>query len=258
MSAIGRKIRRLYRQLLFVDKFRYWVCWLRYLYYWRIRRRVKIADSESADPRTVEYNMSGVLNMLDSRRSNVLIRPLTLIESINSGSMILAIGPRTEGEILLLHAYGFEFENIRGLDLFSYSPWIDAGDMHKMPYSDSSFDAVMSSMVITYSVDQKLAAREMLRVVRPGGVIAINLTYVKEDEDESDPIIRSAKADLRPQSVAQLLQLFDGHDDCVYFQQDAHPDYRLETANMIKGDPGNIVTVIFSVKKTPGSATKTN
>jgi SAM-dependent methyltransferase len=196
--------------------------------------------------------------MLDSRRSNILIRPLTLVESINSDSKILAIGPRTEGEILLLHAYGFEFENIRGLDLFSYSPWIDAGDMHQMPYAESSFDAVMSSMVITYSIDQKLAAKEMLRVVRPSGIIAINLTYVKEDEDESDPIIRSAKADLRPQTVAQLLQLFDGYVDYIYFQQDAYPEYRLESANMIKGDPGNIVSVIFSVKKLSEAGSNTN
>lgn len=246
---IGRKLRRLYRQLLFVDKFRYWVCWLRYQYARKILHRLKVADATDADPKTIEYNMSGVLNMLDSRRSNILIRPLTLIESVNANSKILAIGPRTEGEILLLHAYGFEFENIRGLDLFSYSPWIDVGDMHNMPYPDSSFDVVISSMVITYSNNHKLAAAEMLRVVRPGGVIAINLTHVSKSEAESEPTIRSAEVRLRPQSVAQLLDLFDGHADFVYFQQDAYPDYRPESANMIKGDPGNIVSVIFRVSK---------
>ena len=249
MSILGRKIRRLFRQLLFVDKFRYWVCWLRYHYFRYLRRKLAFARAEDADPKTIEYNLSGVLNMLDSRRSNILIRPLTVIESINSESKILAIGPRTEGEILLLHAYGFEFKNIRGLDLFSYSPWIDVGDMHNMAYPDSSFDIVMSSMVITYSNNHNRAADEMLRVVRPGGLIAINLTYVKEEEIETEPVIKSAEYGSRPQSVAHLLNLFDGHVDYVYFRQDAYPGYRPEFPNMIKGDPGNIVSVIFSVRK---------
>ena len=40
------------------------------------------------------------------------------------------IGPRNEAEIFMLWSYGFKLENIVGLDLISYSPLIDLGDMY--------------------------------------------------------------------------------------------------------------------------------
>ena len=35
-------------------------------------------------------------------------------------------------------------KNITALDLFSYTPKFDMGDMHKMPYNNNSFDIIIS------------------------------------------------------------------------------------------------------------------
>ena len=47
------------------------------------------------------------------------------------------------------------------------------GTADKIPYPDGYFDAVLSSMVLGMLPNQKLATKEMLRVLRPGGTIAV-------------------------------------------------------------------------------------
>ena len=49
---------------------------------------------------------------------------------------VLSIWPRSEGEIFNIFAHGFELNNITGLDLFSYSPYIKLGDMHNLKFND--------------------------------------------------------------------------------------------------------------------------
>lgn len=49
-------------------------------------------------------------------------------------------------------------------------------DARKMPYSDASFDVIFASLSLHHmgdSADRQQAAREMLRVLKPGGVILI-------------------------------------------------------------------------------------
>ena len=89
---------------------------------------------------------------------------------------VLSIGPRTEMELLSLVAQGFDPDKIRGLDLISYSPWIDLGNMHYMPYKDNAFDVVISGWVLGYSDNPELACQEMLRVSKDEGIIAIGST----------------------------------------------------------------------------------
>jgi SAM-dependent methyltransferase len=47
------------------------------------------------------------------------------------------------------------------------------GDAEAMPFADGSFDAALSTFGVMFAPDQTRAARELLRVVRPGGVIAL-------------------------------------------------------------------------------------
>jgi ubiquinone/menaquinone biosynthesis C-methylase UbiE len=42
-----------------------------------------------------------------------------------------------------------------------------------MPFADGSFDAAVSTFGVMFAPDQPRAARELTRVVRPGGVIAL-------------------------------------------------------------------------------------
>lgn len=48
----------------------------------------------------------------------------------------------------------------------------DEGDAEELPYDDASFDAVLSTFGVMFTPDHQRSAGEMLRVCRPGGVIA--------------------------------------------------------------------------------------
>jgi len=47
------------------------------------------------------------------------------------------------------------------------------GDAEALPFEDASFDAVISVVGVMFAADQERAARELLRVCRPGGTIAL-------------------------------------------------------------------------------------
>jgi ubiquinone/menaquinone biosynthesis C-methylase UbiE len=47
------------------------------------------------------------------------------------------------------------------------------GDAEDLPYEDASFDAVTSTLGVMFTADQAKGAAELLRVCRPGGVIAL-------------------------------------------------------------------------------------
>jgi SAM-dependent methyltransferase len=50
----------------------------------------------------------------------------------------------------------------------------DVGDCEALPYEDASFDAVSSSVGVIFAVDHSTAARELARVIRPGGRLGIS------------------------------------------------------------------------------------
>jgi len=47
------------------------------------------------------------------------------------------------------------------------------GDAEQLPFEDGSFDAALSTFGVMFAPDQERAARELLRVVRAGGTIAL-------------------------------------------------------------------------------------
>jgi ubiquinone/menaquinone biosynthesis C-methylase UbiE len=47
------------------------------------------------------------------------------------------------------------------------------GDAERMPFDDASFDAALSTFGIMFAPDQERAAREITRVVKPGGKIGL-------------------------------------------------------------------------------------
>jgi ubiquinone/menaquinone biosynthesis C-methylase UbiE len=49
----------------------------------------------------------------------------------------------------------------------------DEGDAEQLPYDDETFDALLSTFGVMFVADQERAAAELLRVCRPGGVIAM-------------------------------------------------------------------------------------
>ncbi len=212
---------------------RYLICRVRKFYYIRIKQQLKTWNGSQEHfytfkdgKKTIEYNLTG-LHDVSCARSLRLIKPLSCIETYRplssmpglGGTLydldykceakVLTIGPRTEGEIFCLKAYGFKSENIRGLDLISYSPYIDVGDMHKLPYEDNSYDIVIASCVLAYSLDQETAIKEILRVLKPNGLICM-----------SHDVNPATMNDVFPRTVEDYLSYFKPYIKNVFYRHE--------------------------------------
>jgi len=53
------------------------------------------------------------------------------------------------------------------------SPDFQTADAEALPFADNSFDVVLSTFGVMFTPDQERAAAELLRVCRPGGVVAL-------------------------------------------------------------------------------------
>lgn len=197
-----------------------------------------VDDPSALIENAVSHNMRGLVGKASLFRPSVLIMPLRTIESVAErlkDAKVLSVGPRTEAEIYTLVACGFEPGNIRGLDLISYSDYVDAGDMHAMPYEDNSFDIVILGWVLAYSNDQKKAASEVLRVLRPGGVVAVGCEYTHLSNEELLEKGSDVSEAPKFKSVQQILDLFEPQVDDVYFRHDIHRSRR--------DHPGSLMTI---------------
>lgn len=232
-------------QLLLVDLVRYSVVAIRYFWYTRIRRRLVTFDPKSGQrtavaTHTISHNLKG-LRDLAVNRSHLLVRPLSVIESLPVDAKVLSIGPRTEGELFNLAAHGFVLANISALDLISYSPRVQVGDMHCISFTENSFDAVILGWVLAYSEDPSAAAREAVRVARPGGIIAIGIEYSPQSQAD---IVRDMGylpgAENRIGSCDEILGFFGQAVDHVYVKHVVAPS--------ALGHVGSLC-VIFSVRK---------
>jgi len=215
-------VRHTAHQLLHVDLVRYGVARARFEWFVRARRRLRtLENGDQVAVSTVRHNLSG-LRDLAVARSLYLVRPLSVVEELSPDADVLVIGPRTEGELLALLAHGFQRSHLVAVDLITYSPWVDLGDMHDLTYPDGAFDAVVAGWVLAYSNDKARAAGEILRVVRPGGYVAIGVEWSPRSNEE---IIAEfgylPGSEERLESVDAILRLFGDRVDAVVAQQDA-------------------------------------
>lgn len=186
-------------------------------------------------------------------RMSWLIHAVLSLEKVNSNSRILSIGARTENEILLLYSLGFN--SIEAVDLQSYSPLIQVGDMHKLNFTNGTYDLVICGWTISYSRTPKIAAKEILRVTRSGGIIAIGLEHVPclrqarlKAIRQKDPLKESFQK--RINSCSDIISLF-GRPNIrhVYFRHD-HPlsGLKNEEINNITGLHSSQVMCVFEKK----------
>lgn len=189
-----------------------------------IGRRLRSLSGENTVKLNYMHNVKAIFGC--DNRMNLLIFPLSVIETISRESKILVIGPRNENDIYSLIGLGFKKENIKGLDLISYSRMITLGDMHAAPFEDDSFDAVICGWTISYSTNPSLAALEMLRLTRRGGVIAVAVEYSTLTEKDEEHLVgyNLQEFDLLPSRVnssEQILELFGDRVETVFFKHDA-------------------------------------
>lgn len=199
------------------------IFYLRLAYFAQFRRALRTQDSERAFETTLMHNLKSLGRRLN--RMQLLIEPLSVLESVDKTSRVLVVGPRNEWDLMLLVRSGFKFRNCVGLDLISYAPSIHLGDMHSMPFADGEFDVVLCGWTLSYSAAPEMACAEIARVCRPGGVIGIAVEYFSGDAESEriatgGYVIHDDRLDSRINSVPQILALFGDHG-ALHFAHDA-------------------------------------
>jgi SAM-dependent methyltransferase len=71
---------------------------------------------------------------------------------------------------------------------------VSMGSVHALPFADGEFDAVLSLDVLYHEgVDENLALQEMRRVLRPGGVLVMNLPAFESLRGSHDTAVCGAR-----------------------------------------------------------------
>lgn len=236
----GLKFGRHLREFLLVSSVNRVVFKARFIYLIKVRKSQLRVCADEGNVLGAGYSLRMLRQARTSDRPLQLIRPLSALGCLTAEAQVLSVGCRFETELLYLVSHGCSRGNVRGLDMISYSPWIDSGNMHAMPYADCTWDVVILGWVLSYSDCPERAASEVVRVARDGALVAVGVSYYPsqtcEDLENAGDYI--GRRDSRIQTVDALLELFDGHVGEVLFRNDAR---RLELEGTC--------SVIFSVKK---------
>jgi len=170
-----------------------------------VRRRSKVDKTTVGDPylrKVVCYN-AGVTKsaFTRTRRAEKCYRELTypyshlpyLTGSRSDMEMmgkrledekLLIIGPRNIHELLLAWLYGYRWENIHAIDLYSTNPKIEIMNMNAMAYEAETFDAVAVYSTLAYSPDLRKSLAEICRVLKPAGRLVFQIGYTTAPDDE--------------------------------------------------------------------------
>lgn len=127
---------------------------------------------------------------LMGRWSRVLARPFLEFCSVVDDETVLDVGCGT-GSLALAITETTNVRSVTGIDLtesyieFARSRTQDSriryetGDACALPFADGSFDRTLSLLVLNFIPDAPRAAAEMVRVTRPGGVVAATVWDVR-------------------------------------------------------------------------------
>lgn len=211
-------------------------------------------ESDDCLDQTINHNMISLKST--PLRMNLLIKPLSVIESVSKKSSVLIIGPRSEWDLFLCGNEGFS--NVRGLDLISYSSLIDIGDMHELSlnFETNSYDIVLCGWTLSYSTNPQKVANQIAVITKDGGFIGIGLEYADDNpsndskwlERDGYSLINREKLRDRINSVKQILDLFHDFKIKVYFQHDAPLKRAHNPCLPLLKDVSN-VAVIFQIFK---------
>lgn len=155
------------------------------------------------------FNLKKTFKRFSGAKTMMISSPLKSIDFINYENFkVLSVGPRNEGELFQIRSLGFNWKNIYGIDLLSYSDTIDLGDIHNSNYQTDFFDIIFCGWVLTYSEDYEKILDELFRIVKNNGIITIGFGY-------------NPKKDYKLYSTEQILKKFDNKISHIYFNFDA-------------------------------------
>lgn len=136
---------------------------------------------------------------------------------VPSGASVLDVGCGT-GRLLQQLRLALPRASLSGIDLseayvrhararLGDAATVDAGNAELLPYADSSFDAVVS-VFLFHELPKRVRRRvftEMVRVLKPGGVLVIEDSAQLNDSPELGPVLRQFPRDLHEPFFAQYL-----------------------------------------------------
>ena len=123
--------------------------------------------------KSVHYSKKSLEPILMERTVHLVNLLNRNLPSERAGWTCLCVGCRNAGE--LRHIEQVCSLAPTGLDLFSEDPSIKVGDMHDMPFSKGEFDVVYSCHSLEHAFDIDKVIAEFVRVVRPGGYVAVEV-----------------------------------------------------------------------------------
>ena len=175
MNKIKKFLHNFLLSILRIDSIRKYYSYIRYL---SMRENMKILDeySKSVGKDTISHNISALKNVAAfgmGNRMGLLLYPLAMLVREIENPKVLIVGPRTEDDLFWAKSLGMT--NVHGLDLFSYSPMIDVGDIHNTSYANNEFDAVLLGWMISYCGDPKVIVAECKRILKPGGFLGFGI-----------------------------------------------------------------------------------
>ena len=95
---------------------------------------------------------------------------------------VLIIGGKNVVELFIAWIYGFKWDNIYAIDLFSLHPKIKIMDMEDIKHEDAKFNNVVMGNTYGYQLDPEKCIKEIFRVLKPGGYFAFNSSYVPDSD----------------------------------------------------------------------------
>ena len=121
-----------------------------------------------------------------------------------TGAILSRLGNPEKNVGIDLAPEAISFCRQRGLDN------VQQGDIHALPFPDTSFDAVVCSSVLYHQwvSDVEGAIGEMHRVLRPGGTLLINVPAFPFLHSAHDEAVMTARR-FRKREIRQLLQKQD-------------------------------------------------
>tara|TARA_B100000242_G_C42986784_1_gene458025 strand:+ start:413 stop:1144 length:732 start_codon:yes stop_codon:yes gene_type:complete len=233
----------LLRKILLIKSLRIFLCLFRYFVFrkvFKINKKFIEPQKKELGIRTFDHNYKNMLHSIFKHdRLHRLLRPMMAIDKVlgNKTRMkVLSIGPRSEAELFLINGYGFKWKNIDAIDLFSYSPKINVGDMHKIPFNDNSYDIIINGWCLGYSSNQKKALSEMLRVVKNEGIIAIGQGHIVKNERKVILGVEKIK-----NKISEIVKPINKNINQFFFTH--------EISKTMEKRGERLIAIIFSIKK---------
>jgi len=137
-------------------------------------------------------------------RTKIFIDKISKVVPVADKS-ILCVGCRNIQEIEYFRSKGAY--RVIGIDLFSENPDIYIMDMHELKFQDNLFDIVYSSHSLEHAYNPGLVTKEITRVLKPNGIIAIEVpvNFEPRGADLVDFINLTGLMKYFPREISKLL-----------------------------------------------------